>query len=305
MRHARSPPLQPQVLHDELVRGWNMRRAAFPTVILLIIVIVFIFYPGLFLLTETPLFSKSWTLQDEVVSWLNFIPGISVVRYELFENWNVLWSSLRNMGAPVLSNEIQAAPLFPLTLALLWVPDPYFWNIFVVARTVLMWVGSALLARALRMGRIQSLIFVACFAGSVFVARWINHPWQNGFTVGIWFLLFVVRAFPLASVPWDTSRFLNTLGVAVSTYATITCGFPEASALAAVLAILVAIPIFVTFLAARPSAIMFGRAIADLTFGILTGAMLASPQVFALIEHVVQTAPGYRTATGMVQFPSL
>src|SRR5882672_3985051 len=156
-----------------------MRRVSFSIVFLLIVAIVFSFYPGLFLFTETPLFAKSWTLQDEVVSWLNFIPGVSVVRYELFEHWNVLWSSLRNMGAPILSNEIQAAPLFPLTLALIWVPDPYFWNVFVVARLVLMWVGSALLASALNMGRTQSLIFAACFVGSVFVARWINHPWRS------------------------------------------------------------------------------------------------------------------------------
>ena len=281
------------------------RQVPFSTFVLLIVAINFLFYPGIFLFQESPLFAKWWTLQDPAVSWVTFVPGVSVLRHELFAHATVLWSSLRNMGAPILSNEIQAAPLFPLTFVLVWVPDPYYWNVFVVLRIVLMWVGSMLLGSALKMGRTESLCFAACFAGAVVVARFVNHPWQNGLAAGVWFLFFVVRAVELASVPWGAARLLNTLGVTIATYATITCGFPEASALTAILAVLVVTPLFVAFLAGRPTATAIIRPVADLAFGTLTGAMLASPQILSLVENMAQTAPNFRKAVGLNQFSSL
>src|SRR5215218_320629 len=114
-------------------------------VVILILAITFLLYPGIFLFLNSPMIVKSWTLQDMGAGLWAFVPGRSVARYELFENWNILWSSLRNMGAPILGNEVQSAPLFPLTLALVWLPDPFFWNAFVAVRLVLMWLGAFLL----------------------------------------------------------------------------------------------------------------------------------------------------------------
>ena len=79
----------------------------------------FLVYPTILLFVDSPMLATSWTLQDPVVGPWNFIPGISAFRFELFENGNFLWSSLRNLGTPTLANEIQAAPMFPLTLALI------------------------------------------------------------------------------------------------------------------------------------------------------------------------------------------
>jgi len=84
----------------------------------------FVLYPGIFLFLQSPMIGNSWTLGDPSVSIQNFIPGIKTLRFELFENANVLWSSLRNMGAPVLANEVQVGPLYPLSLAFIWVPEP-------------------------------------------------------------------------------------------------------------------------------------------------------------------------------------
>ena len=74
------------------------------------------------------------------------MPGLKVLLYEILEHGNFLWSSLKGLGMPVLGNEVQEAPLYPLTLALLWVPEPYFWNSFVSLRWLLLGSGGFLLA---------------------------------------------------------------------------------------------------------------------------------------------------------------
>src|SRR5262249_35022124 len=78
-----------------------------------------------------------------------------------------------------------------------------------------------------------------------------------------------------------------------------------AAALTAVLAVLVVTPVFVAFLADKPATRIAARPILDLAFGVLTGAMLAMPQVFALLEYISQTAPGFRKTFGLAQFSSL
>ena len=76
----------------------------------------------------------SGPLQDPAVSHWVFVPGIKTLRYELFNHLNILWSNLRGLGMPILVNDVQAAPMYPLTLLLIWVPGEYFWNVFVLAR---------------------------------------------------------------------------------------------------------------------------------------------------------------------------
>jgi hypothetical protein len=103
-----------------------------------------ILYPMIVFFIASPMFARFWTLQDPIVSPLNFIPGLDALRFELLHNANILWSSPRNFGAPILANEVQSAPMFPLTLGLIWAPEPYFWNILVSVRLVLLGMGTYL-----------------------------------------------------------------------------------------------------------------------------------------------------------------
>ena len=283
-----------------------MGQLPLPKAFILVVAIVFLLYPGIFLFLNSPMIAKSWTLQDMGAGLWAFVPGRSVARYELLEHGGVLWSGLRHLGAPILGNDVQAAPLFPLTLALVWLPDPYFWNAFVALRLVLMWFGAFLLATTLlKLDRVPAFVFTACLVGTVEVARWVNHSWQNGLTAGLWLLYFVGQAFALSALPWGRRRFFNTLGLAVSTYALLTCGFPEAVVLVVLLGVLVYTPILIAFLLEKPAAKVHGRLVSDLAFGGLTGALLASPQVFALVENVQLAMPGFRSDLGLAQFPSL
>src|SRR5450830_804053 len=154
-----------------------------------------VLYPAIVFFIASPMFGRSWTLQDPNVSSFNFIPGLDVVRFELLQNANILWSSLRNFGTPILANEVQAAPLFPLTLGLIWLPEPYFWNALVTLRLLLLAMGTYLVGlRILKCERLGAIVFTLLFAYSVYVCRWINHPWQNGLLAGVWMIYFSGRA---------------------------------------------------------------------------------------------------------------
>jgi hypothetical protein len=283
-----------------------MGQLPLPKAFILVVAIVFLLYPGIFLFLNSPMIAKTWTLQDMGAGLWAFVPGRSVARYELLEHGGMLWSGLRNLGAPILGNEVQAAPLFPLTLALAWLPDPYFWNALVAVRLVLMWFGAFLLATTiLKLERLPAFVFAVCFVGTVEVARWINHSWQNGLTAGIWLLYFVGQAFALSALPWGRRRFFNALALAFCTYALLTCGFPEATLLAVLLGMLVFAPILIAFLFEKHTANAPTRLLLDLALGGLTGAMLASPQIFALIENISLETPGFRSGLGLAQFSSL
>ncbi len=263
----------------------------------------FLVYPTILLFVESPMLATSWTLQDPVVGLLNFIPGISAFRFELFENGNFLWSSLRNLGTPTLANEIQAAPMFPLTLALIWIPDPYFWNAFVSMRTIFLGAGVFLVATHLmRLKPFPAMIFTIVFAYSVFVCRWLNHPWQNGLLAGIWLIYFSGVAIKLSLEPWGRRRLFNMLGITASVYSLVTCGFPEAAAMSALLCTLVVGPMFVVHAFKQPRAARVF--LLDCGFAGITGAMLASFQIFALLEYVSLVGQPFREKHGLDQFTS-
>lgn len=282
-----------------------MWQLPLPKAFILVVAIAFLLYPGIFLFFNSPMIAKSWTLQDMGAGLWAFVPGRSVARYELLDNLGVLWSGLRHLGAPILGNDVQAAPLFPLTLALTWLPDPYFWNAFVAVRLVLMWFGAFLLATTvLKLERLPAFVFMVCFVGTVEVARWVNHSWQNGLTAGIWLLYFVGQAFVLSALPWGRRRFFNAIALAFCTYALLTCGFPEATLLAVLLGMLVFAPILIAFFLEKHAANAPANLFLDLALGGLTGMMLASPQLFALLENISLEAPGFRDGLGLAQFRS-
>ena len=80
--------------------------------LLLAIGLTLVFYWDLWTLVSTPM---SGPLQDPAVSHWTFVPSTKTVQYEVFHRFNLLWSNLRGLGMPILVNDVQAAPLYPLT----------------------------------------------------------------------------------------------------------------------------------------------------------------------------------------------
>ena len=142
--------------------------------LLLAVGLTLVFYFDIWVLVGTPMSSSlhgsivdtstSTLLQDPAVSHWVFVPGIKTLQFELFNHINLLWSNLRGLGMPMLVNDIQVAPLYPLTLLFLWVPGEYFWNIFVLVRWIIFASGAYLLAaRCFRFNFSGSSIFVLTF----------------------------------------------------------------------------------------------------------------------------------------------
>ncbi len=244
---------------------------------------------------------STWSLQDPAVSGWTFMPGLKVLLYEILEHGNFLWSSLKGLGMPVLGNEVQEAPIYPLTLALLWVPEPYFWNTFVILRWLLLGSGGFLLAyRVFGLERAGALAFVLTFSFAFWHLRWMNHPYLNGMAAGVWYWYFLLLLIGGGDARFTALRAIPALiGLTVSAYSVITCGFPEASVtVAAITVILTAV-----FLFRRP---FFKRQhlLVDILVILTAHALalgLAAPQVFALIEFVGLTSPGRRVGLGLHQ----
>ena len=150
------------------------------------LVVITVLFPDLVSLINSPMFGTNLTLQDSSVSKWVFIPDLKVLKYEVFNNYNFLWSNLKGLGMPLLGNGVQVAPMYPLTLICLLVPDPYFWNVFVIARWLILGVGSFLLAvRCFGLGKTGGLLFVLTFAFAFYELRWLNHPFLNGIAGGV------------------------------------------------------------------------------------------------------------------------
>jgi hypothetical protein len=65
------------------------------------------------------------------------MPAFREWRYELLNHGNILWSNLRAFGQPMLGNGVQGAPLFPLNLLLIGLPDSLYWSLMPLLRLVL------------------------------------------------------------------------------------------------------------------------------------------------------------------------
>jgi hypothetical protein len=269
---------------------------------------VFLLFPGFVALRSGPMAADSWALQDPVVSTMTFEPGIRVLRKEVLDHGNLLWSNLRGMGLPILGNDVQASPLFPLTLLFLPVPQPYYWNLLVVTRLTLLGLAAFLLGvRFLALGRVGALVFAFCLVYCLHVLRWMNHPWQSGFLAGLFYLYFALRIVQgsggLGWRVWTAPRAANVLGLAVSAYGMVTCGFPEAAAMAALLTLFVALPYAVARLSSGHLRKSWGVVLVDLVVANALGVLLGSFQIAALVEFVGLAPAGFRKGLGTRQFP--
>jgi hypothetical protein len=243
-----------------------------------------ILYPDLFFLRLTPMGGDPWTLQDPAISWTAFMPGWREFRYELLNEGNVLWSTLRAMGQPMLGNGVQAAPLFPLNLALIALPDTLYWSAMPILRIVLTAVGLFFIARHIfNLSVAASLLFALMSGFNLNMFRWINHPWCNGILAGVWYIYFSCRII----TPTNGKLILkkrHIFGLVISVFAMVTAGFPEASAVSALLALFVFSGVLMAqWHSIRPN---LGNALYTILLCHLAGFCLSAVQLFALIEYI-------------------
>ena len=266
--------------------------------------IVTILFPGHFFLQNSPMIGSAWSLQDFAVSPWTFIPGLKVLQYEIFNNGNFFWSNLKGLGMPLLGNEIQTAPMFPLTLALLWVPEAYFWNIFSTGRWLIFGSGAFLLAvHGLGLRRTGALVFVLSFVFALYHIRWLNHPFLNGIAAGTWYLYFLLLIIGKTGSSLSFSRMCGPiLGLTVATYSVLTCGFPEGSLSIAVIAIIVGSVMGLKRLFSGFKGVT--SIILALIFSHALALSLAAPQILSLIEFVQLSPLGYREGIGIAQIPT-
>lgn len=228
-----------------------------------------------------------WSNKDGVVSWMAFMPSLREFRYELFEHGNILWSNLRGMGQPMLGNGVQGAPLFPLSLALIWLPDQTFWSVMPMVRIILIGLMLFLIARNIfKLPWAAALIFALLAGYNLNVFRWINHPWSNGALAGVWYFYFLLRV----SLPDELSnrqQQWHALGLVVGIIGMVTNGFPEAAALFAIIILIIYIAVMIAeFTALKANFWTVCQRLALLHF---VGFGLSAIQIIALLEYIEYT----------------
>ncbi len=252
-----------------------------------LIALFWCFQPDLFLLKVSPMVGDLWSNKDAVVSWMAFMPSLREFRYELFEHGNILWSNLRGMGQPMLGNGVQGAPLFPLSLALIWLPDQIFWSVMPMARIILIGLMLFLIARNIfKLPWAAALIFALLAGYNLNVFRWINHPWSNGALAGVWYFYFLLRV----SLPSELShrrQQWHAVGLVIGIIAMVTNGFPEAAALFALIIAFIYIAVMLAeFSALKANFWMLCQRLALLHF---VGFGLSAIQIIALLEYIEYT----------------
>ncbi len=262
-----------------------------------------VLYPSFLLFIDSPMLAAAWNreLNDPSVSEWTFIPLFKVFQVELLQHGSLLWSNLRSLGLPALGNGVQAAPLFPLTLLLAWLPDHLFWNALVVCRLALLGTGAFLLARSsMGFALLPSALFLLTFADGLYLLRWLNHPYLNGLVAGLFCLYFTLESLRDRSTAWTRARRLRLLALSLCSYSLATSGFPEAAAISALLLVFVSAP----FAAQRVGWPARSTALTalELVAGAALGAALAAPQIFSLAELVKSAGEGFRHASGVHQF---
>lgn len=248
--------------------------------------------------------SGTWEIQDPAVSELVYVPGFQTLRNELMNHHQLFWSSLRGMGQPLLGNEVQVAPLFPLTLLTIALPDPLFFHVFCLLRFVLIGCLCLLIgSQVLRMSRLGAFVFMVCFGFAVYVLRWINHGWLNGLLSGLLYM-FANDALLKHLKKGERLKIKHLFLLTGAVYCMLTNGFPESALMAAMLSFFVMTPEVVRALVKKE----VNAALYAFYFVLchLTGALLGNAQVLALVEYLKEhgTAFGtsFRAGPGAAQF---
>jgi len=263
----------------------NFRRLE-PLWVLIIFTFAFAYiYPDLFFLIRSPMGGDPLTLKDPTVSWSAFMPAFREFRYELLEHGNLLWSNLRGMGQPILGNTVQGAPLFPLNLALLPLPDQLYWTVMPISRIILISLAAFIIARhIIGLSFMPSLLFALLIGFNTNTLRWMNHPWSNGLLAGLWYFYFLCRVC-LASIA--RNRVWICLGLIVSIFAMVTTGFPEATVMSAIIVVI----LFLGFAVSHWSTLKrsLSHILLVLILCHLIGFALSAVQVIALLEFIFES----------------
>lgn len=271
---------------------------------LVAVALIILFFPGTLLMQKTPMGSTSaWEQAHPIDGFATFIPAYNIIRHEALHHNNMLWSNLKGMGFPILSSEIQGAPLFPLTQLLIFLPGSLFWNLLILIRLFLMGMATYLLATEIMKFRRESgIVFVFAFVYATFILRYINHPWTNGLCAGLWYIYFVCHLLKISPQKWGSGRGLIVLLTSLSVYSVVTCGFPESGGMVGLLSLIIFVPIIVI----DRKSIHFRHFLLDIGLSHLPAVALASPQILAFLEHLQLLQEGFRDShwLGMHQFPS-
>jgi len=272
-------------METKLSQTSKIRMIKQPEVLYALIVVMAVFafiYPELFFLRQSPMGGNPLTLKDPTVSWTAFMPAFRDFRYELLEHTNLLWSNSRGLGQPLLGNTVQGAPLFPLNLLLLPLPDSLYWSIMPIARILLIGLGCFLIARNVVGLSIGASLFFALLIGfNINTVRWMNHPWTNGFLAGIWYYYYSCR---ICLAQTKTEKIIAVIGLVTGVFAMITTGFPEAAAMSALLFGLLFIGFLFTYWKRVKSELLVSGTLL-LTCHFI-GFGLSSIQIFALLEFI-------------------
>jgi hypothetical protein len=264
---------------------------------------ILIRYPGIITFQSFPMAGESWELQDPVISSMTLVPGERVLHYEIFHNANLLWSNLRGMGEPLLGGEVQAAPLFPLTLLWVGLADHSFFSAMVLSRLFLIGVAGFMIGWRLFGFRIfGSVVFCCAFSFGFNTLGWMNHPWQNALLAVLWYFYFVWSLATRSAQPLS-KRFWPLTGVALCFYSLFASGFPEGIAYSALLVICALIGPTISIIFRKGS--NWRTFIKDCAIAHILGTLFILPQILALTEYVAQTQPRFRSGLGLVQYDSV
>ena len=140
-----------------------------------------------------------------------------------------------------------------------------------------------------------------CFAFSLYVLRWINHSYQSGLLAGIWYIYFMGASFQLSHEKSRKNELITFLGIVISAYSLVTCGFPEATALSSILILIFFVFLLIDGLVKKIIGI---KHVLYLTFASFIGLGLASPQLISLVEFINGAGPDFRQNLGTSQYGS-
>ncbi|NCN28027.1 YfhO family protein [bacterium] len=238
----------------------------------------------------------SWALKESVVGHMVFLPGLRSLQWQIFENGQWLWNNLRSMGLPLMANEVQVGPLYPLTLLYSWLPDSFFWFFFVSTKIVFAsWAALLLGQRVFRLSFRASFVFCVSLAFALYVLRFINHPWHNAFTAFLWYLL---SAHALLNP--ERKRLSGwPLVFCLSFYALLTAGFPSATALHVLLFGVFFIGFLFKVFRNNPRFYLSRTVLLVLLH--IPGLLLAAPMIFPLLELISLTPSTFRSDYGLYQ----
>ncbi len=266
------------------------------------VLIPFLIYPYFFLGLKTPVMvpTGSLALNDVNVGPLTFFGGIRSFTYEFWNHGQVLWTSLKGQGVPLLAHDIQSAPLNPLSWLSLILDESTFWSVWGTLRLILLTLGSLLIgSRIYKLEVWPAILFAVTLVFGNYVIGWSNHPWQTAMLYGIWVFYFSYELF------FGVGRIGSCLGLVLSTYGLINSGFPGGTVVFSLSFFFLFAPYFWEF--CRNTEIHFQtRAFRIFLFFlcVVLGTGFSAFTLFSLFEYVGLAGDDFRSRFATMTLPA-